>query len=65
MQTGRSQGQRVRGNLIYITVQDNQIHIEYDGIEPGLTQDFIDRGVPSQQIVYAFLAEPQTALSSH
>lgn len=64
MQTGWSQGQRVRGNLIYITIQANQIHIEYDGIEHGITQDLIDKGVPCLQIIHTFLSEPQAALSA-
>ena len=64
MQTGWSQNQRIRGNLIYITIQANQIQIAYDGIEQGLTQDLLDQGVPSHQIVHAFLAEPQVAISA-
>jgi plasmid maintenance system antidote protein VapI len=64
MQTGWSQRQRVRGNLIYITIQSNQIHIEYDGIEHGLTQDLTDRGVPTHQIIHAFLTEPQAELAA-
>jgi XisI protein len=64
MQTGWSHNQRIRGNLIYITIQANQIQIEYDGIEQGITQDLIDQGVPSHQIVHAFLPKPQVALSA-
>jgi hypothetical protein len=63
MQTGWSQHQRIRGNLIYITLQANQIQIEYDGIEQGITQDLLDQGVPSDQIVHAFLPEPKVAIS--
>jgi XisI protein len=55
MQTGWSQGKRVRGNLLYLTIESNQIHIEYDGIEQGITEDLIDRGIPSSQIVHTFL----------
>ena len=62
MQTGWNQGQRVRGNLIYVTLQSNQIQIEYDGIEHGITQDLIDQGIPSSQIAHTFLSEPQVAL---
>jgi hypothetical protein len=64
MQTGWSQNQRIRGNLIYITIQANQIQIEYDGMEQGITQDLIDQGVPNHQIIHTFLAEPQIALSA-
>jgi XisI protein len=57
MQVGWNRGQRVRGNLIYITIQNNQVYLEYDGIEQGIIQDLIDRGVPVENIVLAFLSE--------
>lgn len=63
MQTGWSRGQRIRGNLIYITLQNNQIYLEYDGIEQGITQDLINLGVPAEQIVLAFLPESPLALA--
>jgi XisI protein len=63
MQTGWSGGKRVRGNLIYMTIVANQIQIEYDGTEKGITDDFLDRGVPINQIIHAFLAEPREALA--
>ncbi|MDJ1178220.1 XisI protein [Roseofilum sp. BLCC_M91] len=63
MQTGWSQGCRVRGNLIYITLQDERIYLEYDGMEQGITQDLLDLGVPSDQIVLAFLPEEPLALA--
>jgi hypothetical protein len=63
MQSGWSQGHRVRGNLIYITLQNNQIHIEYDGMEQGITQDLLDLGVPPEQIILAFLPEAPLAVA--
>jgi predicted Co/Zn/Cd cation transporter (cation efflux family) len=63
MQTGWSQGRRVRGNLIYITLHDNRIYLEYDGMEQGITQDLIQLGVPADQIVLAFLPEAPLALA--
>jgi XisI protein len=63
MQTGWSQGKRVRGNLIYVTIESNKLVIEYDGMEHGITEDLIDRGVPSHQIVHAFLPEKQVAIA--
>ena len=54
MQTGWNRGQRVRGNLIYITIENNQIHIEYDGIEQGITQDISAQGIPLTQIIDLF-----------
>ena len=58
MQTGWSRGQRVRGNLIYITIENNKIHIEYDGIEQGITQDLSKQGIPIDQIIHTFLSKP-------
>ncbi len=63
MQTGWSQGRRVRGNLLYITLENEQVYIEYDGMEHGITQDLRDRGVPSDQIVLAFLPEAPLAVA--
>lgn len=63
MQTGWNQGCRVRGNLIYITVQNDRIYLEYDGMEQGITQDLLDLGVPSEQIVLAFLPEAPLTLA--
>lgn len=62
MQVGWDQGRRVRGNLIYVTLQNNQVWIEYDGMEQGITDDLITAGIPSERIVQAFLPESNTAL---
>jgi XisI protein. len=63
MQVGWDQGRRIRGNLIYITMQNEKIYIEYDGIEQGITQELIQDGIPEQQIILAFLPEPLPALT--
>jgi hypothetical protein len=49
----------VRGNLIYVSIKDKQVLIEYDGIESGITQDLIQKGIPERDIVLAFLPEFQ------
>ncbi len=59
MQTGWDQGRRVRGNLIYITLQDDKVYIEYDGIEHGITQDLISRGIDEENIILAFQPQMQ------
>jgi hypothetical protein len=56
MQVGWDRGRRVRGNLIYVTVGEGKVWIEYDGIEQGITQDLIAAGVPQERIVLAFQA---------
>ncbi len=57
MQTGWDRGRRVKGNLIYITMQDGKVHIEYDGIEHGITDDLIRGGIPEDQIVLSYLSD--------
>ncbi len=61
MQVGWDRGRRVRGNLIYITLHDSKIHIEYDGMEYGITRDLIAQGVSEEAIIMASLPEMQAA----
>ncbi len=61
MQTGWDKGQRVRGNLIYVTLHDEKVYIEYDGIEYGITDELIRQGIPADRIVLAFLPEEKKA----
>lgn len=56
MQSGWDRGVRVRGNLIYVTLRDGKVHIEYDGIERGIGDELIRRGIPREKIVLAFLS---------
>jgi hypothetical protein len=59
MQAGWDRGQRVRGNLIYITLQDDKVYVEYDGIEQGIMEDLISRGIAEDHIILAYLPEYQ------
>ena len=61
MQVGWDRGRRVRGNLIYITLQDSKIYIEYDGMEHGIKSDLIAQGVSEENIILASLPEMQAA----
>ncbi len=61
MQTGWDRGHRVRGNLIYILLQGGKVHIEYDGIEYGVTDDLIRNGIPENQIILSYMPELKTA----
>ena len=56
MQSGWDRGVRVRGNLIYVTLRDDKVYIEYDGIERGISEELIKRGIPKEKIVLAVLA---------
>jgi XisI protein len=63
MQVGWDRGQRVRGNLIYVTLGEGKVWIEYDGMEQGITQDLIAAGIPQERIVFAFQADLQTVVT--
>ncbi|GET37525.1 XisI protein [Microseira wollei] len=63
MQVGWDRGRRVRGNLIYVTLQDGKVYIEYDGMEHGITQDLIEKGISPDDIVLAFLLQSPLAVS--
>lgn len=64
MQVGWNRGRRVKGNLIYVALHDGKVWVEYDGIEPGITQDLIARGIPEERIVLAFLPEEQLTVTT-
>ncbi len=64
MQVGWDRGRRVRGNLIYITLEDEKVYIEYDGMECGITKNLIEQGIPENDIVLAFLPYSLTALTA-
>lgn len=57
MQVGWDRGRRVRGNLIYVTVEGDRVFVEYDGIEHGIVDDLTRAGIPESQIVLAYLPE--------
>lgn len=57
MQVGWDRDRRVRGNLIYITLQDNRVIVEYDGMECGIIEDLAASGVASDQIILAYQLE--------
>ncbi|MCU0571264.1 MAG: XisI protein [Oculatellaceae cyanobacterium Prado106] len=54
MQVGWDRGRRVRGNLIYVTLHDEKVWVEYDGMEQGITADLIAAGIAQERIVLAF-----------
>ena len=63
MQVGWVRGRRVRGNLIYVTLGEGKVWIEYDGMEQGITQDLVDAGISQERIVFAFQANLPTAVT--
>jgi hypothetical protein len=51
MQVGWDRGRRVRGNLLYVTLQDGKVFIEYDGLGHGIVDDLVAKGIPEASIV--------------
>jgi hypothetical protein len=59
MQVGWDRGRRVRGNLIYVTLRDGKVWVEYDGMEQGIIEDLVEAGIAKERIVLAFLQDSQ------
>ena len=59
MQFGWDRERQVRGNIIYVSIKNNKVLIEYDGIESGITKDLVEEGIPERDIVLAFLPDSQ------
>jgi hypothetical protein len=62
MQVGWDRGKRIRGNLIYVTLAGEKVIIEYDGMESGITQDLIDKGIPEEDIILAFVPQQNSRI---
>ncbi len=54
MQVGWDRQRRVRGNLIYVTIENGRVFVEYDGTETGITDELVAAGIPRDNIVLAF-----------
>jgi hypothetical protein len=54
MQVGWDRGRRVRGNLIYVTLSDGKVWVEYDGMEQGITKDLIAAGILQSELFLHF-----------
>jgi hypothetical protein len=64
MQVGWDRGLRIRGNLIYITLEAGKIYIEYDGMEGGITQNLIDEGIHQNDIILGFMPPAQVLITA-
>lgn len=63
MQVGWDRGRRVRGNLVYVTIKQGKIWIEYDGMEGGIADELIRQGISPESIMFAFLPESQAVVA--
>jgi hypothetical protein len=64
MQIGWDKGKRIRGNLIYLTLSGEKVIIEYDGMESGITQNLIDRGIAEEDLILAFASQEDNRISA-
>ncbi|MDX2245642.1 MAG: XisI protein [Bacteroidia bacterium] len=56
MRVGWDGLKRIHACLLHIDLKDGKIWIQRDGVEEGVTKEFLDRGVPKEDIVLAFHA---------
>ncbi len=61
MQTGWDRERRIRGNLVYIVLDDGKVFIEYDGLGHGITEDLIKSGIAEDKIILSYMPELKTA----
>lgn len=54
MLVGWDGSRREFGIVIHIDIKNGQIWIQHDGTEGGVANDFVELGVPKQDIVLAF-----------
>jgi hypothetical protein len=57
VQVGWDRGRRVRGLLLYLTIREGKVVVEYDGMEISISEDLIRGGIPEESVVLAYLAE--------
>lgn len=55
MQVGWNQYKRVRGNILYLTIKNEKIYLEYDGTEQGISEDLISQGIDKNDLIIAFI----------
>lgn len=60
MHAGWDRERRVSGDLLYVTLRDQKVHIEYDGMGYGISEDLVARGIPEDDIVLAYMPEAPT-----
>ena len=49
--------------MIYVTVGNGKLWIEYDGMDSGIVEDLIGGGIADERIVLAYLSEEQVMVT--
>jgi len=60
MQAGWDRSRRVSGDLLYVVLRDHKVHIEYDGIGYGISDELVADGIPEHDIVLAYMPDAPT-----
>jgi DUF917 family protein len=62
MAVGWDGKRRVHDNILYVTIQNEKIYIEYDGIGYGITPELVEKGIPENDIILAFMKESNASV---
>ena len=54
---------RVHAVVCHLRLHDGKVWVEWDGVEPSITQELLDAGIPKQDIVLAFYRPERRALT--
>jgi hypothetical protein len=54
MTVGWNKYHRIRGCVIHVDIKNNKIWIQHDGTKHGIANEFVEKGVPKDDIVLAF-----------
>jgi len=54
---------RVHAVVFHLRLKDNKVWVEWDGTEPGVTQELLDAGIPKDDIVLAFYRPERRSLT--
>lgn len=63
MFAGWSGQYRIHGSVIHIDIRNGKVWIQYDGIEEGVANVLVEKGIPREHIVLAFKAPDRRALT--
>jgi hypothetical protein len=56
MRVGWREKKRTHGCIVHIDIKDGKFWIQHDGTEIGLANELVEKGVPKEDIVLAFLS---------
>jgi hypothetical protein len=54
---------RVHAMVFHLRIQQGKVWVEWDGTEPGITQELLDAGIPREDIVLGFYRPERRALT--